>query len=72
MTDMDARPKRRFSGSIDFAWNRFAYAFLVAILVNLGIRNEALSLAIGVIVFLILTAIVTVGRRRQDGTADQP
>lgn len=69
---MDARPKRRINSSIELAGNRFAYSLLVVILVNLGIQNGALSLAVGLIVFLILTAIVTIGRRRQDGTDRQP
>jgi hypothetical protein len=72
MTDMDARPKRRFTWSIETLGNRFAYSFVVAILMFSAVRNEALALVVGLTVFLLLTAIVTVGRRRQDGTDRQP
>lgn len=61
---MDARPKRRFTWSIGMLGNRFAYSFVVAILINIAFGNEAFSLAVGLVVFLILTAIVAVGRRR--------
>lgn len=64
MTEPEARPKRRFTWSIDALGNRFAYSLVVAILINIAFHNEAFSLATGLIVFLILTAIVTVGRRR--------
>ena len=71
MTDVNAQPKRRFSWSIGAAGNRFAYSFVVAILINIAFRNEALSLAVGLIVFLVLTAIVWAGRR-QAGSDRQP
>lgn len=63
MTTPGLRPKRRFTWSIDALGNRFAYSFVVAILMNIAFRNEAFSLAIGLAVFLVLTAIVSIGRR---------
>jgi hypothetical protein len=60
----ETKTRRRFSWSIDALGNRFAYSFVVAILINIAFGNEAFSLAIGLIVFLLLTAIVSVVRRR--------
>lgn len=61
---MTKAERRRFTWSIDSLGNRFAYSLVFAILVNLALRIEALSLALGLALFLILTAIVEVGRRR--------
>ena len=63
MTDTDARPKR-FTWGISSVWNRAAYAFVVAVLVNLAWHSTPLALAVGLALFLLLTAIVFVGRRR--------
>lgn len=52
--------------------NRFAYSFVVVILMNIATHNGAFSLAVGLIVFLVLTAIVAIGRQRQAGTDRQP
>lgn len=71
MTDVNGRPRRGFSWSIEALGNRFAYSFVVAILINIAFRNEVLSLAIGLALFLVLTAIVWVGRRYA-GTDRQP
>jgi FtsH-binding integral membrane protein len=59
-----AAGRRRFTWSIESLGNRAAYSFVVAILANIAMGAEALSLAIGLALFLVLTAIVTVGRRR--------
>lgn len=69
---MNARPKRGFTWSVTALGNRFTYSFVVAILVNVAFGNEALSLAVGLVVFLVLSAIVSVGRRYQTGTDRQP
>ncbi len=71
MTDVNAS-SRRFTWSIEALGNRFAYSVVVAILFNIALGNEVLSLALALVVFLVLTAIVTVGRRNQAGTDRQP
>jgi hypothetical protein len=73
---MSAPTRRRFTWSISGLGNRLAYAFVVAIVVNIGLRQigiyaEALALAVGLIVFLALTAAVHIGRR-QAGSDRQP
>jgi hypothetical protein len=62
--DKPIKVRRRFTWSINVLGNRAAYSFFVAILINIAFRNEAFSLAVGLIVFLILTAIVSVVRRQ--------
>ena len=71
MTDIDARPKRRFTWSISAMGNRFTYALLVAIAVQIAFGYEPFSLVVGVAVFAALTAYVLV-RRHYAGTDRQP
>ena len=71
MTDVDARPRRRFTWSVSALGNRFAYAFLVAIAVQIAFGYEPFSLVIGVAVFALLTGYVLV-RRHYAGTDRQP
>jgi FtsH-binding integral membrane protein len=59
----ETQTRRRFTWGINALGNRFAYSFVVAILINIAFHNEAFSLAVGLAVFLLLTAIVAVGRR---------
>jgi len=54
---------RRWDWSLNPIGNRFAYSLVVAILVNVALGVEALSLAVGVTLFLLLTAIVAASRR---------
>lgn len=68
----ETQTRHRFTWSIDMLGNRFAYSFAVAILMNIAFGVEAFSLAVGLTVFLLLTAIVTVGRHRQAGTDRHP
>lgn len=64
MTQMKAGAEtRRWDWGLTPATNRFGYSLLVAILVNIALDLEALSLAVGVALFLVLTAIVSVRRR---------
>ncbi len=64
MTQLNGAPtRRRWDLGLNPIGNRFAYAFVVAILVNVALGSEPLSLAVGLALFLLLTAIVAVKRR---------
>lgn len=63
---MEETRARRWDFSVNPVTNRFGYALVLAILVNITLGNEALSLVVGVALFLLLTVIVTASRRRSD------
>lgn len=65
-----ARPKR--SWSLDHWGMRLFYSVIAGAVVNWTTGAYALGTVVAVVLFVLTTAIVTVGRRRQDGTADQP
>lgn len=74
MTELEeGRTKRRpFTWSIEAWGNRFAYALVVAIVAQVALGSEPLSLSIGVAFFLLLTGIVYFRHWGYEGTDRQP
>lgn len=58
-----AKPKRRFDWSLNPWGNRLFYSLAAGTVANLALHTYALGTVIAVVLFVLTTAIVMVGRR---------